>query len=256
MLRVGCHRFEFRTIVQASQGAEAHRLVLRVTRHAAERFRFGDALERRVGDVDRRRAARDDAEMTLVRERRHRAASDRGIESGDRERRQARHRFRPHRIVRVALRNRAERLGVVEARDRGAPHARRVVFTGERGEHGLLRRRQRFQRGQTGRRVRMLPTGLRPKPIEQCHTSPRANLGVRTIGVNGRPEPQPSPLVYPRRAAPAIAKQVPPGDETLRARLASLARGEGSSRGGFPPSPGCLTELSHRTGSPRPLMLS
>src|SRR6185295_18200901 len=79
--------------------------------------------------------------------------------------------------VRVGAADLAEHGDVVEARRRGATHARFSVLACERAEHVALVGPEVVDRRRTHRGVRMLPTGLWAEPLENSHAD-RGTAGL------------------------------------------------------------------------------
>ena len=161
--------FELGRIGQALERAGAHGVVHRVPGDGAERARLAQALERAERDLGVGRRARDLHQRALFAQRPRREGGARDVGAVERQRQQTRERVRAHLRVDVAAGDRAERVGVGETGDGGAPHARRLVGSRERRDHAELGLGQRVERRETHSRIGVLPRGLRAKAIEQGH---------------------------------------------------------------------------------------
>ena len=155
--------------VRRSSARGAHGVVHRVLGDGAERARLVQALERAERDLGVGRRARDLHQRALFAQRPRRERGARDVGAVERQRQQTRERVRADLRVDVAAGDHAERVGVGETGDGGAPHARRLVGSRERRDHAELGLGQRVERRDTHSRIGVLPRGLRAKAIEQGH---------------------------------------------------------------------------------------
>ena len=156
-------------IGEALERAGAHGVVHRVLGDGAEGARFVQAIERGDRDLGIGRRSRHLHQGALLAQRPRRERGARDVGAIERQRQQPRERVRTDLRVDVAAGDHAERVGVGETGDGGAPHARRLVGSRERRDHADLGLGQRVERRDAHSRIGVLPGGLRAKAIEQGH---------------------------------------------------------------------------------------
>jgi len=161
--------FELGGIGEALERAGPRGVVHRVLGDRAERARLVQAIERGERDLGVGGRACDLDEGALFAQRPRRERGTRDVGAVQRQRQQPRERVGADLRVHIAAGDRAERVGVGETRDGGAPHARRLVGSRERRDHAQLGFGQRVERRDTHSRIGVLPRGLRAKAIEQGH---------------------------------------------------------------------------------------